>query len=151
MSQIATIYRLPHSVVADVNKSQSSDVIRDTIFSKRDQGVEFEYDGYSLVMAAEYLSQVCKIPILDSTYNWISVALAAEGGAFLIVEHDLCQSFSDFLCALDVSTKDLDKFYEEFNETNSYDRGEAMLAGIRLFQRLSKETSEKDLFLICIL
>ncbi len=110
MSQIATIYRLPHSVVADVNKSQSSDEIRDIIFSKRDQGVEFEYDGYSLVMAAEYLSQVCKIPILDSPYNWISVALAAEGGAFLIVEHDLYQSFSDFLCALDVSTKDLDKF-----------------------------------------
>lgn len=150
MSQFATIYSVPKDFLTGLNREHSPSEFENKILTRAKEIAEFDYDGYVFLMAAEYLSEVCNIPILDSSYNWIAIKLAEVSGSYFFLDYDLCKSMNERLQSLSVTSVQLNEFYETFNEVGSQEYGKAMLAGINLFRHLTTLVDKNKLLLIAI-
>lgn len=148
MSQFATIYSVPKKIVDNFSVFHTASKIKNKIFSKSKKIFDFDYNGYSFLMAAQYLSESCDIPILDSRYNRLCTKLAKTGGSFFILDYQQCYEINKKLELINVTPVELEKFYEVFNETTSHGQGEAMLAGIDLIRKLVASINVNELFLI---
>jgi hypothetical protein len=144
MSAIASFTKLPKSALAGVReaavpKKRFFGGLRDTYeeYLQRHgrEVAEYRWSGFVLATLLPYLQEKHQIDLMKSDYNELGTFLtSARGATHFILTASQNAAFSQQLDPRLFSEEEMERYFNEFNETNEQGIGRAMLDGIAAFR-----------------
>jgi hypothetical protein len=131
MSAIASFIKLPKSALEDLRNAAANGTEYDYLSVNGREVAEYRWSGYVLATLLPYLQEKHQIDLMKSEYDEVAAFLTNTTGAtHFIFTRSQRTAFLNRLEPGSFSEEEMRRYFNEYNETNEQEIGQAMLDGI---------------------